>query len=324
MNFSAQSFLFALMTALSAWIPALAHAQAFPSKPLRIVVPYPPGGAGDIHVRLIAQKLSGVLGQPVLVDNRAGASGNIGADFVAKSPSDGYTLVFATTNMAINHAVGSKIPFDVLADFAPISLSLTAQNLLVIRPTLPFTGIKELIAYAKANPGKLTFGSSGIGTPWLGLELLKSLAGIEMVHVPYKGDGPAITDLLGGQIDIYSTNISVLDPYHRSGKVRALAVTSRKRATSLPDIPTMEESGVVGYDLESWFGFMAPTGTPRPIIDTLNAALVQVEAMPDVQKSMIDVGLTPTTSSPEEFARRIQADIIKFQRIVKTAGIKPE
>ena len=145
-----------------------------------------------------------------------------------------------------------------------------------------------------------------------------------MVHVPYKGDGPAITDLLGGQIDIYSTNISVLDPYHRSGKVRALAVTSRKRATSLPEIPTMEESGVAGYELESWFGFMAPAGTPRPIIDTLNAALVQVEAMPDVQKSMIDVGLTPTTSSPEEFARRIQADIIKFQRIVKTAGIKPE
>lgn len=312
-----------LLIALAVCLPAFAAAQDFPSRTVRIVVPYPPGGAGDIHSRLVAQKLTGILGQQVIVDNRAGASGNIGSDHVAKSPPDGYTILFGTTNLAINHAANAaKVPFNVLTDFQPVSMSLTSQNLIAVRSTLPVRNVAELVAYAKANPGKLSFGSSGVGSPWLGMELLKTMAAIDMVHVPYKGDTPAITDLMGGQIDLYATNVSALDAHHRSGKVRGIAVTSRKRASSLPDIPTVDESGVPGYELESWFGFLVPAGTPRPIVERLNAALVQVIGMPDVQKAMLDVGLTPATSTPEAYAARISADIDKFSRIVKASGIK--
>lgn len=312
-----------LLLSLAVFLPVLAAAQDFPSRPVRIVVPYPPGGAGDMHSRLVAQKLSATLGQQVIVENRAGASGNIGSDHVAKSPADGHTILFATTNLAINHAANAaKVPFNVLTDLLPVSMSLTSQNLIAVRPTLPVRNIAELVAYAKANPGKLSFGSSGVGSPWLGMELLKTMAGISMVHVPYKGDAPAITDLMGGQIDLYATNVSALDAHHRSGKLRGIAVTSRKRASSLPDIATVDESGVPGYELESWFGFMVPAGTPRPIVDRLNAALVQIIGMPDVQKAMLDVGLTPATSTPEAYAARIRADVDKFTRIITTSGIK--
>lgn len=312
-----------LLLVLAACLPVATAAQDFPSRTMRIVVPYPAGGAGDTHTRLVAQKLTGILGQQVIVENRAGASGNIGSDHVAKSPPDGYTMLFATTNLAINHAANAaKVPFDVLKDLQPVSMSLTSQNLIAVRPTLPVRNIAELVAYAKANPRKLSFGSSGVGSPWLGMELLKTMAGIDMVHVPYKGDAPAITDLMGGQIDLYATNVSALDAHHRNGRVRGIAVTSKKRASSLPDIPTVDESGVPGYELESWFGFMVPAGTPRPIVDRLNAALVQVISMPDVQKTMLDVGLTPTTSTPEAYAARIRADVDKFSRIVKASGIK--
>ena len=312
-----------LLLSLAVFLPVLAAAQDFPSRPVRIVVPYPPGGAGDMHSRLVAQKLSATLGQQVVVENRAGASGNIGSDHVAKSPADGHTILFATTNLAINHAANAaKVPFNVLTDLLPVSMSLTSQNLIAVRPTLPVRNIAELVAYAKANPGKLSFGSSGVGSPWLGMELLKTMAGISMVHVPYKGDAPAITDLMGGQIDLYATNVSALDAHHRSGKLRGIAVTSRKRASSLPDIATVDESGVPGYELESWFGFMVPAGTPRPIVDRLNAALVQIIGMPDVQKAMLDVGLTPATSTPEAYAARIRADVDKFTRIITTSGIK--
>jgi tripartite-type tricarboxylate transporter receptor subunit TctC len=311
------------LLSLAVFLPVLAAAQDFPSRPLRIVVPYPPGGAGDMHSRLVAQKLSSTLGQQVIVENRSGASGNIGSDHVAKSPPDGHTILFATTNLAINHAANAaKVPFNVLTDLLPISMSLTSQNLIAVRPTLPVRNIAELVAYAKANPGKLSFGSSGVGSPWLGMELLKTMAGINMVHVPYKGDAPAITDLMGGQIDLYATNVSALDAHHRSGKLRGIAVTSRKRASSLPDIATVDESGVPGYELESWFGFMVPAGTPRPIVDRLNAALVQIIGMPDVQKAMLDVGLTPATSTPEAYAARIRADVDKFTRIITASGIK--
>ena len=312
-----------LLLWLAVFLPVLAAAQDFPSRPVRIVVPYPPGGAGDMHSRLVAQKLSATLGQQVIVENRAGASGNIGSDHVAKSPPDGHTILFATTNLAINHAANAaKVPFNVLTDLLPVSMSLTSQNLIAVRPTLPVRNIAELVAYAKANPGKLSFGSSGVGSPWLGMELLKTMAGISMVHVPYKGDAPAITDLMGGQIDLYATNVSALDAHHRSGKLRGIAVTSRKRASSLPDIATVDESGVPGYELESWFGFMVPAGTPRPIVDRLNAALVQIIGMPDVQKAMLDVGLTPATSTPEAYAARIRADVDKFTRIITASGIK--
>jgi tripartite-type tricarboxylate transporter receptor subunit TctC len=301
-----------------------AAGQAYPVKSVHLVVPYPPGGAGDLHVRLIASKLSPLLGQPVVVENRAGASGNIGSDYVAKAPPDGYTLLMNTTNMAIARAFSAKVPFNVLTDLAPITMSLTSQNLLVVRNGLPVTNVKELIAYSKANPGKLSYGSSGIGTPMLTLELMKMMAGLDILHVPYKGDAPAINDLLGGQIDIYATNILALEGHHRAGRVRGLGVTSSKRAVSLPDLPTIEEAGIPGYELETWFGYFAPAGTPRPIIDQLNAMIVRVIAMPDVNKTMIETGAVPTTNTPDEFKRRIEADVEKFTRVVKTAGIKLE
>ncbi len=299
-------------------------AQAYPTRPIRLVVPYPAGGAGDVHARLIGQALSPLLGQPVVVENRAGASGNLGSDHVAKAAPDGHTLLMNTTNLTIAPAFSTKLPFNVLTDLAPITTSLTSQNLLVVRTSLPVKSIAELVGHAKANPGKLSFGSSGIGTPMLTMELLKMLTGTDLVHVPYKGDAPAITDLMGGQIDVYATNILALDALHRAGKVRGLAVTSRKRAASLPDVPTMDEAGIPGYELETWFGYFAPAQTPRPIIDQLNAALARAIAQPEVQKQMTETGSVPLTMSPEDFRKRIQADLDKFARVVKNAGIKIE
>jgi tripartite-type tricarboxylate transporter receptor subunit TctC len=301
-----------------------ATAQTFPSKPIHLVVPYPPGGGGDIHGRLIGEKLSGLLGQPVVVENRSGASGSSGSDYVAKSAPDGYTVLVNTNALAVSQVVSKNLPFSVLTDFAPLSMSMTSQNMLVAKPSLPVASIRELIAYAKANPGKLSYGASGLATPMLSVELLKTLTGMEILFVPYKGDAPGITDLLGGQTDMYVTNILPLQPHVRAGKLKALAVTSRKRAASLPEVPTMEEAGVPGFDVESWFGLLAPAKTPRAIVDVLNAAIVKVVAMPDVQQKMADTGGTPQSSTPEEFMRRIQGDVEKFGRIVKSAGIKVE
>jgi len=298
-------------------------AQAWPTaKPVRMIIPYPPGGATDILGRLISQKLSPMIGQSVIVENRTGASGNIGFDYVAKAAPDGYTLLTGTANITIGRAFSDKLPFNALTDFAPISQIVSSQNYLVIRPTLPVNNVKELIAYGKANPGKLTYGSSGIGTPLLCIEILKSLTGITAVHVPYKGDTPAITDLLGGQIDMYCSTITGLVSYTKSGKLKGLGVTSSKRAVSIPDVPTIEEAGVPGYELSSWYGILAPAGTPRPIVDQLNAAIVKIVAMPDVQKAMIDGGSEPYSNTPEEFMARIRADVDKFTKVVKDAGIK--
>ena len=316
--------LIALLAVVAATGPLEAAAQAYPTRPIRLVVPYPAGGAGDVHARLIGQALSPLLGQPVVVENRAGASGNLGSDHVAKAAPDGHTLLMNTTNLTIAPAFSTKLPFNVLTDLAPITTSLTSQNLLVVRTSLPVRSIAELVGHARANPGKLSFGSSGIGTPMLTMELLKMLTGTDLVHVPYKGDAPAITDLMGGQIDVYATNILALDALHRAGKVRGLAVTSRKRAVSLPDVPTMDEAGIPGYELETWFGYFAPAQTPRPIIDQLNAALARAIAQPEVQKQMTETGSVPLTMSPEDFRKRIQADLDKFARVVKSAGIKIE
>ena len=307
------------------WVPIHASAQAYPTMPVKIVVPYPPGGAGDLHARMIGEKLAEELGQPVLVENRSGASGNIGSDYVAKATPDGHTLLMNTTNLAIGRAVPSTtLSFDVLTDLAPITPTLTSQNLLVVPNSLPASTLAELIDYAKKMPGKLSYGSSGIGTPMLTIELLKVMAGLDIVHGPYRGDAPAITDLIGGQIQMYATNVLALQSYYRSGKVKALAVTSRQRAASLPEIPTMEEAGVPGYEIESWFGFFAPATTPRPVIDRLNKAISKIVAMPDIRQKMIDTGSQPVSMSPEAFEARIRADIDKFSRVVQSAGIKVE
>ena len=314
--------LFCSITSLA--FPALVTAQAWPVKPVRMIIPYPPGGATDILGRLVSQKLAPMIGQPVIVENRTGASGNVAFDFVAKSPPDGYTLLTGTANMTITPAFSSQLQFNVLTDFAPISQIVTSQNFLVVRPTLPAQNIKELIAHAKANPGKLTYGSSGVGTPLLCIEMLKSLAGIDIVQIQYKGDTPALTDLMGGQIDMYCSTIAGEVGFYRSGKLKGLGVTSKRRADSIPEIPTIEEAGVPGYELTSWFGILAAAGTPRPIVDQLNAAIVKIVAMPDVQKTMLEGGSDPQSSTPDEFMARIRSDVAKFRAIVKSAGIKVE
>jgi tripartite-type tricarboxylate transporter receptor subunit TctC len=305
---------------LLAALPALAQ---YPTKAIHLVVPYPPGGGGDIHGRLIGEKLSGQLGQAIVVENRSGGSGATGSDYVAKAVPDGYTLLVNTNALAVSQVVG-KAPYDAVKDFAPLSLSMTSQNLLVARPTLQVANLRELIAYAKANPGKLSYGASGLSTPMLSVELFKSMAGVNLLFVPYKGDAPGITDLLGGQTDLYVTNILPLQPHVKAGKLKALAVTSKKRAASLPEVPTMDEAGVAGFEMESWFGFLAPAGTPRAVVERLNAAIGKVLALPEVQKSIVESGGVASPSTPEEFAQRIRSDVEKFGQIVKTAGIKVE
>lgn len=305
-------------------LSASTFAQPWPARSVKLIVPYPPGGATDILGRLISEKLSPMIGQPVVVENRAGASGNIGFDAVAKAPPDGYTLLMATANITINRAFSDKLPYDVLTDFQPISQVVSSQNYLVARPTLPASSVKELIAYGKANPGKLTYGSSGIGTPLLCMELFKSLAGINAVHVPYKGDTPAVTDLMGGQIDLYCSTIVGLVPFTRNGKLKGLGVTSNRRADSMPDMPTIAEAGLPGYELSSWYGILAPAKTPRAIVDQLNEAIVKIVAMPDVQQKMIEGGSEPKSSTPDEFMSRIRSDTEKFTRLVKEANIKAE
>jgi len=312
------------MGVLALLFTASVSAQSWPSRPVRLIVPYPAGGATDILGRIISEKLAPMIGQPVIVENRAGASGNIGFDAVAKAAPDGYTLLMATANITINRAFNDKLPYNVLTDFQPISQVVSSQNLLVARPTLPVSNVRELIAYGKANPGKLTYGSSGIGTPLLCVELLKALGGITAVHVPYKGDTPAITDLMGGQVDLYCSTIVGLAPFTKTGKLKALGVTSNKRADSIPDVPTIAEAGVQGYELSSWYGVLAPANTPRAIVDQLNAAIVKIVAMPDVQQKMIEGGSEPKSSTPAELMDRIRSDTDKFTRLVKEANIKAE
>ena len=311
----------ALLSMLLVLAAPAVPAQGWPTKPVHLVVPYPPGGGGDLHGRLIAEKLAGVLGQNVIVENRSGGSGTTGSQYVANASPDGYTLLVNTNALAVSQAVG-RSPFDAATAFAPLSLSMTSQNLLVARPNLPLASVKELIAYAKANPGKLSYGASGLSTPMLSVELFKTLAGVNILFVPYKGDAPGVTDLLGGQIDMYITNILPLQPHVRAGKMKALAVTSRKRAASLPEVPTMDEAGVSGFEVESWFAFFAPAGTPRPVVDRLNGAIGRVLALPEVQQRIVEAGGVPAPSTPEELLQRLRADLAKFSQVVKSANIK--
>jgi tripartite-type tricarboxylate transporter receptor subunit TctC len=314
-----------LLTFVASALIAFAQAAAadeYPSRPIRIVVPYPAGGATDILARQVSAQLGPMLNQTVLVENRSGASGVIGFDYVARSVPDGYTLLMGTANMVINAAFG-KAPYDPVKDFAPISTLVSSQNLLVVRPNLKVNTVAELIAYAKANPGKLTYGSSGIGTPLMSMELLKSLAGVDMRNIPYRGDAPALTDVMGDQIDMYASTIAGEIAYTKSHQLVALGVTSRKRASSLPDVPTIAEA-VPGYELNSWYGILAPKQAPPEIVQKLNKALVQIVAMPDVQRQMIDGGSDPSSSSPEEFAATIKSDLDKYTKLVNDLHLTAE
>ena len=323
---------FALSAAACAGIAAIAGAgllgssaalaQAYPSKPVTIVVPFAAGGTTDILARIIGQALTTELGQSVIVDNRAGAGGNIGGAMAAKAPADGYTLFMGTVGThAINASLYKKMPFDPIKDFAPLTRVANVPNLLVANPAQRYKTVKELIAYAKANPGKVNFGSSGNGSSiHLSGELFNSMAKVELTHIPYKGSAPAVTDLLGNQIAIMFDNLPSVIPHVRSGKLRAIAISTAKRSHELPDVPTIAEAGVPGYEAMSWFGLFAPAATPKPVLDKLSGALAKVLANPEVKKKIVDQGGDPVSETPAQFATFIQSESVKWGKVVKESG----
>lgn len=299
-----------------------ALAQAYPTKPVTIIVPFAAGGTTDILARIIGQALTAELGQSVVVDNRAGAGGNFGGQAAAKAAPDGHTLFMGTVGThAINASLYKKMPFDPVKDFAPLTRVANVPNLLVANPAQPYKSVKDLIAYAKANPGKVNFGSSGNGSSiHLSGELFKSLAKVDMQHVPYKGSAPAVTDLMGNQIGIMFDNMPSAIQHVRSGSLVPLAVTTAKRSPELPNVPTIAEAGVPGYEATSWFGMFAPAGTPAPVLAKLNAAIVKVLAQPDVKKKINEQGAEVYSETPEQFAAFIQAESVKWGKVVKESG----
>jgi tripartite-type tricarboxylate transporter receptor subunit TctC len=301
-------------------------AETYPSRPVRLIVPFPPGGSTDIMARVVAQKLTERLGQQVIVDNRGGAGGRIGMHLAAKALPDGYTLLMSTS---ITHTVQvslySKLPYNVLTDFAPISLVASIPLLLVVNPSVPAKSVKELIALAKAKPGQLSYASPGNGTSGhLAAEMFRSMADVDVVHVPYKGGGPAITDLIGGQVQMMILSALATLPHVKTGKLRALAITSLTRSPYLPHIPTMTESGLPGYEVVLWYGVSAPAKTPPVIIARLNKEIVQIMRLPEVRERLASEAGQPVGSTPEEFQAIIRTDVAKWGKVVKEAGIKAE
>ena len=305
------------------WAPPVS-AQAFPAKPARIVVPFPAGGPLDTTARAIAQKLSEAWGQSVVVENKPGAGGNIGADLVAKSPADGYTVVMgALSTHAVNPSLYAKMPYDAQRDFVPITLVAITPNVLVVNPTLPVHSVKELIAYAKANPGKLSFGSGSNGSAGhLAGELFKVDAGVDMVHIPFKGGAPATQALLAGDTQLMFDNLANAMPQVKAGKLRALAVTTAQRSKLAPELPTMAEAGLPGFDISTWFGLLAPAGTPPEVVARWNADVTRILSAPDMRERLAGQGAEAAPTTPAAFAQFIAAELAKYARIVKASGAK--
>lgn len=303
-----------------------AHAQEWPTKSIRLIVPFPPGGGTDIISRFIGQKLSERLGQSVVIDNRPGAGGNIGTAMAAKAPADGYTLLMDPgSTITVNPSLYSNLQFDSVKDFAPVSLIAVNPYVVVVNPSVPANSIKELIALAKAKPGQLTFASSGAGqTTHMAGELFMLDTGVLLLHVPYKGGGPAIVDTMGGQTSMLFGNMGSVLPYIKAGKLRALAVTTSTRFAPLPDVPTVAESGVPGYDISEWLGLFAPAGTPNEIVDRLHKEVVAILKSPGVAEKLSAEGFEPVGSAPAEFAAFIREDIAKWAKVVKQANIRIE
>ena len=302
----------------------VAAAQGYPTKPIRMVVTFPSGGAPDILARMVSEKAG--LGQPVMVDNKPGAGGNIGAEIVAKAPGDGYTLVMGTVGThSINGALYAKMPYDMVKDFTPVSLIASAPNLLVVNNDLPVKNVRELIAYMKANPNKLSFGSPGIGTSvHVSGELFKSMTGTSMTHVPYKGRQFALPDLLGGQIQLMFDNMPSALPMAREGKLRALGQTTARRSPAAPDVPTIAEQGLPGFEATTWFAVFAPAGTPRDVVTKVHGEMVRIFNLPDVRQRLQTLGLDPVLSSPDELARYQAAEIAKWAKVVRESGARAE
>src|SRR5438132_4050329 len=312
------------LAALLALVALGASAQAYPTRPIRLVVPFPAGGTTDILARAAGQKLTESLGQSVIVDNRPGAAGNIGADIVAKSAPDGYTLLMGTVGThAINASLYSKMPYDHVKDFTPVVLVAAVPNVLEVNPALPVNSVADLIKLAKAKPGQINFASSGSGTSiHLSGELFKTMAGVDMTHIPYKGSAPAITDLIGGQVQVMFDNLPSSLQFIKAGKLRAIAVTSAKRAPALPDVPTIAESGLPGFEASSWFGIVAPAGTPPAIIARINNDVDQWLQSNEAKEKLLAQGAIPAGGTPEQFAAHILAETEKWAKGVKASGAK--
>lgn len=300
-------------------------ADAYPSRAIRMVVPFAPGGGSDIVARLLSPKMTEALGQSIVVENRAGASANLGAAVVAKAAPDGYTLLLANANFTINPSLFKSLPFDTVKEFAPVALIANVTNVLAVHPSIPAKSVKELIAFARAHPGQLNFASPGNGTSsHLAGELFRQVAKIDVMHIPYKGATPAITDLIAGQVSFTIASMLSVLPYAKQGRLRLLAVTTAKRSAALPDLPTIAESGLPGFEVANWFGVIATGGTPRAIIGRLNAELLRIARVPDMAEKLAAQGADPATGTPEEFGRFIQDEIKKWAVVVRGAGIQPE
>ena len=300
-----------------------AFAQSYPSRPIKIVVPYPPAGFNDTLGRTLAAKFTESWGQPAIVENKPGANTLIGSDFVAKSPADGYTLLIVAFPFAVTPSLIRNMPYDTVKDFAPIVLAAQSPNILVVNPQLPVKSVSELIALAKAKPDGLSYASTGNGSSnHISMELFKGLAGVKLVHIPYKGSAPAVTDLLGGQVQVMFDNAPNVIPQVKAGRLRALGQSGLARSSIAADLPTVAEAGVPGYEVMVWFGLVAPAGTPREVIAKLNAEVLKILAMPDVRERFLAQGVEPLGSTPEQFGEHIRAQMAKWGKVVKAAGIR--
>ena len=318
-----RAFLGALFFSIAA-VNGFAFAQAYPNKPIKYVVPYPPGGPLDTVARLLGQKISERIGQPIIIDNKPGAGGNIGADSVAKSPPDGYTILMgAVATHAINPTLYSKIPYDPIKDFAPITLIGITPNVLVVHPSVPVKTVSELTALAKSQPGRLTFASGSNGSAGhLAGELYKSMTGTDLLHIPYKGGAPAVTDLLAGQVNLMFDNLANSLPYIKSGKLRAIAVTTQKRSIYAPELPTIAESGLPGFDVSTWFGVFAPANTPKEVVTRLHDEFVYALSLPDVKEKLAGLGVEPVGNTPEAFAAYIKTEAAKYADLIRKSGAR--
>jgi tripartite-type tricarboxylate transporter receptor subunit TctC len=300
-------------------------AQDYPSRPVRMVVPFSPGGSTDTLARIVGQKLTERSGQPVIIENRAGAGGHIGAEQVAKSAPDGYTLLLGGVPHAISASLYSKLPYDLARDLAAIAEVASFPSAIVLHPSLPANSVKELIALARARPGQLSFGSAGIGSPnHLSLELFQAMAGVRMVHVPYKGSGQLVGDLLAGQVQLASMGLPVAVPHVQSSKLRAIAVTGAARSPLLPEVPTVSEAGLPGFEVTSWYGVFGPAGLPADIVVKLNSEIGSAVTAPDVKERLAALGAEPSVKTPDQFARYVRQEITKWAKVVKDSGAKAE
>lgn len=313
-----------LSLALTLCLPAYhAGAQAYPSKPIRLIDPFPPGGGSGVMARMIGQKLSETWGQPVVVDNRAGAGGALGSELVARSAPNGYTLLMATAGTAVSNPLLSNVPFDPLKDFAPVVQTTSVQLMLATHPSLPVRSVKEFVALARAQPGKINFASAGNGTfTHLSGELFKAMAKVDIVHVPYRGGGPAMADLLGGQVQVTWASLVNVLPHTKTGKLRPVAVTGSRRALAAPELPTIAESGLPGYEVIQWYGVLAPAATPDEVIDKLNREINAILSLPEIRVRTLSSGAEPAGGTPQQFATMLKTEITKWAKVIKDMGIR--